>query len=103
MAGAHLILHRKRIFDDGSISEVKLWLLDEPVLGSLHKFKYSLYFGKAGERLVGYDNERGKGDHRHYGTVEECYDFQNPQQLVADFLADVEVIQAERHQERPKK
>ena len=92
MPDAQLILHRKRIFDDGSLSEIKLWLLTTPVLASRHNFKYSLYYGKAGERLVGYDNERGKGDHRHYGTVEEAYDFQNPEQLVIDFLYDVDRV-----------
>ena len=86
---AILILHRKRVFDDGGISEMKLWLLPLPVRRSRHRFKYSLFYGRAGERLVGYDNEAGKGDHRHYGDREEPYQFTTPEQLIADFLADV--------------
>ncbi len=54
-----------------------------------HGLKYSLYYGRAGVRLVGYDNERGKGDHRHYGGREEPYEFSTPERLVADFLSDV--------------
>ncbi|CAO3426468.1 hypothetical protein [Azospirillum endophyticum] len=39
--------------------------------------------------MVGYDNERGKGDHRHYGLREEPYRFTSPEKLITDFLADV--------------
>ena len=42
-----------------------------------------------GQRVVGYDNERGKGDHKHVGDREEPYRFVNPQQLMIDFMADV--------------
>jgi uncharacterized protein DUF6516 len=53
-------------------------------------FKYRLYFGKGGRRFVGYDNERGKGDHRHILDRELPYRFTSPDRLIADFLADVE-------------
>ena len=39
------------------------------------------------ERIVGYDNETGKGDHRHYRTREEPYAITDVETLVADFLA----------------
>lgn len=96
MPKATLILHRKRIFDDGSISEIRLRRVPSPVRGSAHSFRYSLFFGTAGERWIGYDNEPGKGDHRHYGAREEDYRFTTPEQLVADFLADVAAEQARR-------
>ena len=89
MASAELIFHSKRIYDDGAIAELKIWVLPEPVLGSAHRLKYSLDYGRAGERLVGYDNERGKGDHRHHGDREEVYAFTSVEQLAADFEADV--------------
>jgi hypothetical protein len=89
---ARLILHRKRSYDDGAISEVKLWDVPEAVAGSAHALKYSLYYGKAGIRLVGYDNERGKGDHRHYGDREEAYSFIDVETLIADFMRDVAQI-----------
>jgi hypothetical protein len=89
MAPATLILHRRRAFDDGSLVEMKLWQLPNPVRGSSHEFKYSMFYGRKGQRLVGYDNEAGKGDHRHYGTAEESYLFTTREQLVADFVADV--------------
>jgi hypothetical protein len=42
MGRAVLILHRKRIYDDEAIVEMKLWLVPNPVRGSKHLFKYSL-------------------------------------------------------------
>ena len=50
----------------------------------------------AGERLVGYDNERGKGDHRHYGDREEVYAFTSVEQLAADFEADVAKLRGDK-------
>jgi hypothetical protein len=96
MRSARRILHRKRHYDDGTISELTLWLIPGPVRGSSHSFKYSLFYGRPGIRLVAYDNEPGKGDHRHYGGVEEPYSFTTPEQLIRDFLADVRRIRRQR-------
>ena len=87
---ARLLHHEKHRFDDGGILEMRLWELDEPIQGSHHRLKYSLYYGRPGMRLVGYDNERGKGDHRHFGVLEEPYGFVSVRKLMADFLADVQ-------------
>jgi hypothetical protein len=89
---ARLLFHRKRHYDDGAILEMKLWLVPIAVRGSQHALKYSLYYGRDGKRLVGYDNERGKGDHRHYGGREDPYIFVSPEDLIEDFLADVEFL-----------
>ena len=89
MPSAERLFHSKRIYDDGAVVELKIWLLGSPVLGSSHTLKYSLFYGERGARVVGYDNERGKGDHRHYGDPEEPYAFTSIDQLVADFEADV--------------
>lgn len=96
MPPAVLIRYLKRSFLDGTIVEVKLWQVASPVRGSAHRLKYSLFFGRSGERLVGYDNEAGKGDHRHYGDREEPYAFTTPEQLVADFLADVRRVRGSK-------
>ncbi|HDO34213.1 MAG TPA: hypothetical protein ENH08_03730 [Chromatiales bacterium] len=37
--------------------------------------KYSLFDGRPGVRAVGYDNERGQGDHRHSRGAETAYAF----------------------------
>jgi hypothetical protein len=42
-----------------------------------------------GPRIVGFDNERGKGDHRHLDGKEQPYTFTTVEQLVEDFIAAV--------------
>lgn len=84
------LLHRDRFdFDDGTTVEMVIWKVPEPVAGSRHSYKYRLYFGRAGRRIVGYDNERRKGDHRHLDGREEPYVFIDVETLVRDFLAEV--------------
>ena len=90
MAPASLILDRKLVLDDGRIIQMRVWLLPQTSAERPHGLKYSFFFGRPGERIIGYDNERGKGDHRHYGDHEEAYDFQSLEQLVQDFGRDVE-------------
>jgi hypothetical protein len=89
MAKAELVYHDKAFLDDGLIVEMTIWRLQIRTTERPHALKYSLFFGRSGERIVGYDNERGKGDHRHYRNREEAYRFTTIEALVADFLADV--------------
>ena len=75
--------------DDGSIMEIKLWQVpssgDKP-----HGYKYSLVYIVKNERVIGYDNAEGKGDHRHYHEREEPYGFKDVESLLRDFQNDVE-------------
>jgi hypothetical protein len=82
-------------FPDGAIVEMTIWLVPVPVVGSGHAFKYSLFYGHPGQRVIGYDNERGKGDHRHVEGKEEPYAFSTVEVLMADFLADVRRVRGE--------
>ncbi len=86
---AILVYHYREDFDDGAILEMVIWRVPKPVTGSRHPYKYRLFYGQAGRREVGYDNERPKGDHRHEGSREEPYRFENPEKLLNDFLRDV--------------
>ena len=84
------LLFRQRIdYDDGAIVEMVLWRVPSAVPPSTHGLKYSLFYGRPGVREVGYDNERGKGDHRHVRSVETDYVFTMVERLIADFWADV--------------
>lgn len=85
---ARLLYRTREAYGDGFI-EVVIWQVPQPVPPSEHPYKYRLVYVVAGRRLVGYDNERGKGDHRHLGRREQVYRFVSPQQLMADFMADV--------------
>lgn len=91
MSTASLAL-RTRTAVHGGVVEMVVWQVPKPVPPSLHGFKYRLVFFRAGERLVGYDNERGKGDHKHFGEQERPYHFSDVPTLMSDFLADVEAF-----------
>lgn len=69
--------------------EVIVWKLPEPLSGSTHSLKYRLAYVVANECVLRYDNEAGKGDHRHVGTQETPYVFVSVDQLLDDLLADV--------------
>lgn len=86
---AELLRRQKSVLSDGAILELIIWRLAVPVEGSRHVFKYRLFYGREGQRIVGYDNERPKGDHRHLDGVEEPYLFTTIEALLSDFLADV--------------
>jgi hypothetical protein len=90
MPKAILIVRHKEITDDGFVIEIVIWRLSDPLHGCRHPFKYRLYFGtQTGVCIVRYDNERGKGDHRHGGEREEQYSFTTVKTLLADFRRDV--------------
>jgi hypothetical protein len=73
----------------GGVVEMIVWRVPTPVSPSGHPFKYRLVFVRDGERVVGYDNERGKGDHKHMGKKETPYQFVDEEQLLLDFWQDV--------------
>ena len=56
-------------------------------------YKYRLVYLVEGRRVVGYDNERGKGDHKHLGDTEVPYRFVDVSTLLADFMHDVQEIE----------
>ena len=98
MAGqkAERLFYSREDFGDGTILELSIWVLPHSLPPSQHLFRYRLFFGRPGNRLVGFDNERGKGDHKHIREVESPYVFTTPDALVQDFLADVKAIKEEK-------
>jgi hypothetical protein len=89
MPNAELIFRDKFIYSDGAIREMVIWKLPEADAERPHALKYSLFYGFPGSRLIGYDNELGKGDHRHYGGTEDAYPFSSVELLMSDFEADI--------------
>lgn len=66
------IFYDKAALPDGSIVEMVIWRLPSASAERRHGLKYRLYYGRDGRRIVGYGNERGKGDHKHIGDKESC-------------------------------
>ncbi|MBD2568209.1 hypothetical protein H6G59_09905 [Anabaena lutea FACHB-196] len=87
---ATLIAKAKEVNDDGSIVEVVIWELPEPTPPSTHKYKYRLFYGQNGKCRIRYDNERGKGDHKHINSHEIDYKFTSIDKLLDDFEKDIE-------------
>jgi hypothetical protein len=87
---AILLFRNKDVGDDGTIVEVVAWRLPGPVEGCTHPFKYRFFYGLPRLERVRYDNERGKGDHKHINGSERPYEFISLEKLLDDFEADIE-------------
>ena len=92
---AKLLFHEKVRFPDGAILELILWELPEKTKDQPDGLKYRLHYGQHGKTLVRYDNEKGKGDHRHIEGREEPYEFKDVETLRVDFFRDIEAIRGE--------
>ena len=91
---AILITRFKNVNPDGSILELVVWEVPEQVPPTDHGFKYRAVYVANGVRVVGFDNERGKGDHCHLDGKEFPYSFSSVEQLVEDFIAAVSARRA---------
>ena len=90
------LLVRERVpFGQDSFAELVLWRLVTPVPRSLHPYKYRLAFVFREECLLRYDNEAGKGDHRHLRGKESVFVFESPEKLIQDFLREARRIHHE--------
>jgi hypothetical protein len=87
---AFALVRRRVVVAPDAFAEIVVWRLPEPLAPSMHRFKYRLAYIVQGECVVLYDNERGKGDHRHFAGRETTYRFVSAERLVADFSADME-------------
>jgi hypothetical protein len=58
---------RYRTVQSGVTVEMVIWALPRASAERPHGLKYRLYCGRGEHCVVRYDNEAGKGDHRHYG------------------------------------
>jgi uncharacterized protein DUF6516 len=87
---AELLLDERHVIAEDAFVELVVWRLPNPVRGSAHPFKYRLALVAAGECVVRYDNEAGKGDHRHVDGVETPYAFSGYSMLLSDFWTEVE-------------
>ncbi len=86
---AALLVRRRVVVAEDAFVEVVIWELPAPVPPSTHAFKYRLAYVVGGRCVLRYDNERGKGDHRHTETMEQDYEFSTPDRLMADFRVDI--------------
>jgi hypothetical protein len=87
---AELLLDERVVLGEDVFVEIVVWRLPGPSRGSVHAFKYRLALVERGVCVLRYDNEAGKGDHRHVADREEPYRFRDAKTLLEDFWKDVE-------------
>lgn len=89
------LLRRRIPYTETAFAELVLWRLATPLPGSSHSFKYRLAYVIDGVCVLRYDNEAGKGDHRHWRGRESRYVFESVEGLLDAFQRDIERIQHE--------
>lgn len=87
---AQQLLNQRVPLGDDSFAELRVYRVASSVPGSAHDLKYRLAFIVGGVCVLRYDNEVGKGDHKHVGDVEMSYIFTTPAALIDDFWRDVD-------------
>jgi len=84
------LVYRNKIVTESTITEMVIWELPNKTPDRPHGIKYRLYHGdKAGRCIVRYDNESGKGDHKHLADKEILYKLISVEQLLKDFISDI--------------
>jgi len=87
---AELLFQKREALSETAFVEMAIWRVPESVRGSGHGNKHRLALVADGVCVLRYDNEAGKGDHRHVGEREVPYRFTDLVTLQADFWQDVE-------------
>ena len=91
---AELLFRKREGLTETAFVELVIWRVQEPVRGSSHAYKYSLALVAEGICVLRYDNEAGKGDHKHVANREVAYRFIDLATLQTDFWNDVETWRA---------
>jgi Family of unknown function (DUF6516) len=87
---ARLLLKERLVVAEDRFAEIVVWRLPRRPRGSHHVFKYRLAFVVDEVCVLRFDNETGKGDHKHVGDVEVPYAFSTLEGLITDFWDEVE-------------
>jgi len=83
------IADRRVVVSADAFIEIVIWRLPKPLPPSSHRFKYRLAYVVGETCVLRYDNERGKGDHRHVDGRQCGYSFHSIESLLGDFEADI--------------
>jgi len=87
------LVHARIAYSEVAFAELVLWQVPKPAIGSTHGFKYRPAYVVHNVCVLRYDNEIGKGDHRHLGAKDSEYKFTTPDQLIADFQGDIDKVE----------
>jgi hypothetical protein len=93
---AELLLREHLSLSETVFVEIVIWRVPAALRSSGHRFKYRLALVSENVCVLRYDNETGKGDHKHVDDREAAYTFRDIDRLQADFWRDVETWRAEQ-------
>jgi hypothetical protein len=86
---AELLMRERLILSRRAFVEIVIWKLPKPLPDSRHAFKYRMSYIANQRCVLRFDNEAGKGDHKHLDEIEAPYIFSDLETLQADFWAAV--------------
>jgi hypothetical protein len=86
---AALLMRERLVLSTRAFVEIVIWRLPQPSSGSTHPFKYRLAYVVDEVAVVRFDNEAGKGDHKHLNESEVPYEFADLDRLQEDFWTEV--------------
>jgi hypothetical protein len=89
-----LIIHEKWVTNEGDLVEIKVWAVERSE-SFAEGVKYSMVLIHNGQRVLGYDNERGKGHHEHWFGKETLFEFKDLGHLLRKFERSVDAIRGE--------
>lgn len=86
------LMNRRIQIADNAFATIRILQVAPAILGSKHQYKYSLAYIVEGVCVMRYDNERGKGDHKHIGDREYPVLFTSIENLIASFQNDISLL-----------
>lgn len=89
MSATLLIKKRDYFPKEDAFTSITVWAVDPFIRGSQHEYKYSLAYVVQGVCVMRYDNEAGKGDHKHIDDAEFPVTFSDVADLLNQFFDDV--------------
>jgi hypothetical protein len=89
-----LVIHEKWVTNEGDLVEIKVWSVDRSA-SFPEGVKYSMAFIHEDERVLGYDNERGKGHHEHRFGRERMIDYRDLEHMLKKFEKSVDEVRGE--------
>jgi hypothetical protein len=93
---ADLVLRERLWLSETVKAEVVIWRVPGALAGGIHSLKYRLALVADNVCALRYDNEAGKGDHKHVDDREITYRFIDLETLQTDFWTDVEAWRAKQ-------
>ena len=75
--GAELLMRERFVLSRRAFVEIRDRKLPKPLSQSTHAFKYRMAYVANGRCVLRFDNEAGKGDHKHVEEIEVPYQFRH--------------------------